>query len=138
MSAYIISLDNAGDFESFRPPPQPIPAGGAPAALFDIQNPGRKGKLLATFNVGIGGELDTFYITRAAAPGGTQVKWKSGTDFLTPTSQQPETINYFVPQPAGTSFQLLIDMTGVGDMRIWAGSNAGGSLSMEIGAATIT
>ncbi len=138
MSAYIITLDQAGNFESFLPPPQPIPAGGAPVALFDIQNPGRKGKLLATFNVGAGGVLDTFYITRAAAPGGTLVKWKSGTDFLTPTSQQPETINYSVPQPAGTSFQLLIDMTGVGDMQIWAGSNAGGALGMEIGAATIS
>ncbi len=134
MTASIISFDGSADFLAFTTPVQTVPAGNAPMECFDLQYPARRGKLLLTMTVGNAGRLDTFYISRASILGGTTVPWKSGTDFLTPTSQQPETLAYTFPVPAGTSFQLMVDMEGVAELQIWAGSIAGTTLQLQVGA----
>ncbi len=134
MTATELSFDGAADFLTFTPAAQNIPAGNVPQVCFDLQYPSRRGKLLLTFSVGNTGRLDTFYITRASVLGGVMVTWKSGTDFSTATSQQPETLGYSFPVPAGTNFQLLVDMEGVAQMQVWAGSTAGSTLQLQAGA----
>lgn len=134
MTPAILSFDGSADFLAFATPGQTLPAGNVPQECFDLQYPARRGKLLLTLTVGAAGRLDTFYISRASVLGGAAVIWKSGSDFLTPTRQQPETLGYTFPVPAGTSFQLLVDMEGVAEMQIWAGSVAGTTLQLEVGA----
>ncbi len=134
MTAAIVSFDGSADFLAFTTPNQTIPAGNVPVECFDLQYPSRRGKLLLTMTVGAAGRLDTFYISRASVLGGVAVPWKSGTDFLTPTSQQPETLAYAFPVPAGTTFQLMVDMEAVAELQIWAGSIAGTTLQLQVGA----
>lgn len=134
MTAAIVSFDGSADFLAFTTANQTIPAGNTPLQCFDLQYPARRGKLLLTLTVGATGRLDTFYISRASILGGAAVTWKSGTDFLTPTSQQPETLGYTFPVPAGTTFQLMVDMEGVAELQIWANSIAGTTLQLQVGA----
>ena len=128
---YQITLDPTGNYDEATPA-QSVSA--TAAAIFEIRNPNRRGIVIMTFNVGAAGTLTTFYITRSAFPGGTQLTWKTGSDFNTPTVQQPETLNFSLPQAASSSFQLLINMSGVSDMQIWAASTAGTTLQLEVGA----
>ncbi len=88
---------------------------------------GGKDAGLLTLNVGSGGALGHFKLTRADAIGGTHIDWMVDSDFNTPTEDMPSCIvpntspaNIYQLSGNGTGQIKLAKCLAIGEVGIWA------------------
>ena len=93
----------------------------------------RLGPVTITGIVSGTGPLTGLKISAAAGRGLTHVDRLTNTDFNTPTSF----LLFSTPNPhttaSGGSFQFTVNASGIGELKIYASSSNGASVSLEVG-----
>lgn len=133
-----IPMDGVANISSFSAVATlPASSNSAPVCACEAEWPTRRGLQRYRFTVGTGGNLDAFYLTTSPVPlsqnsGEPVVQNFSAADLLNTPQRAPSCPGLTaLPVAAGTSFDLDLDMTGVGAVQFWAGSIAGTTLEIS-------
>jgi hypothetical protein len=111
-----------------------LPASGSAGLVYDLHLPARSGRQTLTFkNTGSNAIDSAFYLVRSSIDGGLGVQIITGSEFATPDGHTLiDSPGFAWPIPAGTTFQLTLDMSGAGEFQFWGASSLGTTLELEI------